>query len=102
MTDLILWHFFLATLVGLGSAYFASRDPLTTSWSKIAFATAPLAGLGALALVLPITAEGWVSASIIIFLQIMQLGGIGVCGGVIVGTLFGMYRRETRRKGIIE
>jgi len=92
MSAFVLWNAFLAVLVGVGSIFFASRDPIATSWVKIAFAGAPLIVFAALLLLFPMTLEGWTGVVIIVFYQAMFFGGTGVCAGVIVGSLFGMYR----------
>jgi hypothetical protein len=91
MSGLVVWHLFLAILVGFGSIFFASRDPLATSWTKIAFAGAPLVCFAALLLLMPMALEGWLGVVIVAFGQAMLFGGAGVCAGVIAGSLFGMY-----------
>jgi len=92
MASLIVWHLFLAILVGVGSAFLASRDSLAASWTKIAFAGAPLVCFAALLVLLPMKVSGWPAVAIVVLDQAMLFGGIGICGGVIAGNLFGMYR----------
>jgi hypothetical protein len=102
MTSVIALWAFLAAIATWGSAYYAMRDPHSTSWVKIVFAGILLLGfLGALAgshlIGSDFLGEG-LFAHVMVFLFIWPMATIGapLCLGSIIGGFVGMYRRRNR------
>lgn len=100
----VVWTL-LATIVGWGSYLFAKRDPRSTSWTKITFATVPLAIFGLVALYLyfipneVLVPTGTLPSALLvpgmlIFFWLMAAVGLPLCIGCIMGILLGMYRRQ--------
>jgi len=84
----------LAVLVGWGSAHFASRDPPSASWMKIAFACVLLLGLLA-----ALAGSRWIVgeedlSGITLIVWPMAIMGIVACVASVLGRLVGIYRRK--------
>jgi hypothetical protein len=101
MTSVIALWALLAAIATWGSAYYAVRDPHSTSWVKIVFAGILLLGfLGALAgsrlIGSDIIGEGLLAHVILFFIWPMAAIGAPLCLGSIIGGFVGMYRRRDR------
>jgi hypothetical protein len=99
MTSAIVLWVFLAAVAAWGSAYFAMRDPRSTSRMKIAFAGILLLGfLVALAgshwISGDITGEGLLAHAMLFVIWPMAAVGAPLCLGSMVGTFVGMYRSQ--------
>jgi hypothetical protein len=98
MTPIIILWVFLAAIAAWGSAYFAKRDPYSTSWMKIAFAGILLLGffMALAGLHWRVVGEGFLSHAMLLFYRAMAAVGAPLCIGSIVGTLVGMHRSRYR------
>ena len=101
MTSAIILWVFLAAVAVWASAYFAMRDPRSTSWMKIAFAAILLVGfLVALAgshwIGSDTIGEGLLAHAMLFVIWPMAAVGAPLCLGSIVGTLVGMYLSRNR------
>ena len=101
MTSAVVFWVFLAAVAAWGSAYFAMRDPRSTSWMKIAFAAVSLFLFGFLLMVAGLhrqidVGEGLLAYAIGLFFWAMATIGAPLCLGSLIGTLFGMYRGRSR------
>jgi hypothetical protein len=101
MTSAVVFWVFLAAVAAWGSAYFAMRDPRSTSWMKIAFAAVSLFLFGFLLMVAGLhrqidVGEGLLAYAMGLFFWAMATIGAPLCLGSLIGTLFGMYRGRIR------
>jgi hypothetical protein len=101
MTSAVVFWVFLAAVAAWGSAYFAMRDPRSTSWMKIAFAAVSLFLFGFLLMVAGLhrqidVGEGLLAYAMGLFFWAMATIGAPLCLGSLIGTLFGMYRGRSR------
>jgi hypothetical protein len=100
MTSALPLWFVVAAIVAWGSFHFAKRDPRSTSWMKIAFATTFLVVFGAaLATVSWFSeyiGEGILAYAMTLIILPMAAIGAPVCVGTILGILLGMHRSRDR------
>jgi hypothetical protein len=93
---IVMFWTFLAVIAAWGSMHVSMRDPPSTSWMKITFATALLVCFGAakwLSQVPQVLGEGILAHAVgLLFFWPMVVIGAPLCVGSILGTLIGMYR----------